>query len=147
MEMTNHYRALEKMYQSSSSVKDWVPVDSMIIEQGKCTIKAPVRDTYFHALNAIHGATYFKLLDDSSFFAVNSLVSDVFVLTTSFNISIIRPVQSGQITAVGSARFAGKNLFIAESTLYDENNKEVAFGSGHFMKSRVELSPDIGYNL
>ena len=44
---------------------------------------------------------YFKLLDDAAFFAVHSIVTDVFVLTTSFNINLIRPVSSGVITAKG----------------------------------------------
>ena len=96
-------------------------------------------------MGAIHGSVYFKLLDDAAFFAVNSIVEDVFVLTTSFNTNIVRPVDSGKIKAVGEVRFASKNLFIAQSTLLDERGKEIAFGTGHFAKSKVSLTREIGY--
>jgi len=111
----------------------------------KATISLTISKKYFHALNAIHGSVYFKLLDDVAFFAVNSIVKDVFVLTTSFNINIIRTVNSGKITAVGTVKFKSKNLFVAESTLYNEAGKVIAFGTGNFAKSDVRLSEEIGY--
>ena len=40
-----------------------------------------------HAAGAVHGSYYFKVLDDACYFAANSLVSDVFVLTVSFVIT------------------------------------------------------------
>ena len=49
-------------------------------------IDLTISDKYFHALNAIHGTVYFKLLYDAAFFAANSVVKDVFVLTSSFNL-------------------------------------------------------------
>lgn len=96
-------------------------------------------------MGAIHGSVYFKLLDDASFFAVNSLIEDAFVLTTSFNINLIRPANHGKITAIGQARFRSKHLFAAESTLYNSAGKEIAFGTGNFVKSKVGLSEEIGY--
>ena len=42
-------------------------------------------------------------------------------------------------------RFVSKNLFIAESTLYNQAGKEIAFGTGHFAKSKVQLSDVEGY--
>lgn len=109
------------------------------------TISMTISDKYFHALGAIHGSVYFKLLDDAAFFAVNSIVEDVFVLTTNFNINLIRPANQGKITAIGKVKFKSKSLFIAESTLYNEEGKEIAFGTGHFAKSKFPLSEDIGY--
>ena len=85
------------------------------------------------------------MLDDAAFFAVNSLVTDVFVLTTNFNINIVRPANQGVITAKGTVRFKSKNLYIGEATLYNEAGKEIAFGTGHYAKSKVELSQAAGY--
>ena len=72
-------------------------------------------------------------------------MEDVFVLTTNFNINITRPVNEGKITAIGKVKFKSRNLFIAESTLYNEEGKEIAFGTGHFAKSKFALSEEIGY--
>ena len=85
------------------------------------------------------------MLDDSAFFAVSSIVQDVFVLTISFNTNIVKPVSFGKIKAVGEVRFESKSLFIAESTLFDESGNEIAFGTGHFAKSKVRLTKEIGY--
>lgn len=115
------------------------------IEHKKATISLTIADKFFHALGAIHGSVYFKLLDDAAFFAVNSIVEDVFVLTTSFHSNIIRPVSSGKIEAKGEVRFISKTLFIAESTLVNEQGKEIAFGSGQFAKSHIRLNEEIGY--
>lgn len=115
------------------------------IKEKEAVISITISDKYYHALGAIHGSVYFKLLDDAAFFAVNSIVEDVFVLTNSFNINITRPVKSGKITAIGKVRFSSKNLFTAEAKLIDEQGREVAFGTGNFAKSRVELTEKIGY--
>ena len=76
---------------------------------------------------------------------MNSLVEDVFVLTTSFNINLIRPANEGIITANGTVRFRSKNLWVADARLTNEKGKEIGFGTGNFMKSQVGLSEDIGY--
>ena len=34
----------------------------------------PIKKDYFHALEAIHGSVYFKILDDAAFFAAQSVV-------------------------------------------------------------------------
>lgn len=117
------------------------------IKLEEATIKLTITDKYFHALGAIHGSVYFKLLDDAAFFAVNSIVKDVFVLTTSFNIHLIRPANQGKITAIGKVKSKSRNLFVAESTLFDEKGREIAFGTGNFVKSNVKLTEEIGYKL
>jgi acyl-coenzyme A thioesterase PaaI-like protein len=44
---------------------------------------------------AAHGTIYFKMLDDAAFYAANTLVTDRFLLTTSFNLLFSRPVRGG----------------------------------------------------
>ncbi len=142
---TEHYEKLENMYLSAHINKQLFESTACTIKDKTATISIEISDKYFHALGAIHGSVYFKLLDDAAFFAVNSIVQDVFVLTTSFNISFIRPVNSGKITAIGKVRFVSKQQFIAESTLYNQAGKEIAFGTGYFAKSNQRLDESIGY--
>lgn len=140
-----HYRKLERMYLNTNintMIFDTVTAE---ISEGKCIITLDISDKYYHALGAIHGGVYFKLLDDACFFAVNSLVSDVFVLTTSFNIHIVKPVSSGKITAVAKIKFQSKNLFVSEASLFNDKGQEIAFGTGDFTKSKIELTAKIGY--
>ena len=81
------------------------------------------------------------------FVAANSVVQDVYVLTTSFHIHFTRPVTSGKVTAKGKLVFASRNLYIAESRLYNEQGKEVGFGTGHFAPSKNLLENIDSYKL
>ncbi len=115
------------------------------IREGEADIGLTLSEKYHHALGGMHGSVYFKLLDDACFFAVNSLVEDVFVLTTSFEIQLKRPVSEGKIIARGIVTEPGEKIFHARAVLYNDAQKEIARGSGTFVKSNELLSPDIGY--
>ncbi len=91
------------------------PTSSISISEGRAEVSVEIGDDYFHALNAVHGSVYFKLLDDAAFFAVNSIVTEFFVLTTSFNLNLIRPVSSGKLTASGQVRFNLSSIILHDS--------------------------------
>lgn len=141
----HHFDCLERMYLQAKVNTSFYESTEIHITEKAAEISIEVSDKYFHALGAMHGSVYFKLLDDAAFFAVSSVVEDVFVLTTSFNIQLIRPVTEGKITAIGKLRFQSEKLFVAEAQLFNERGKEVAFGSGNFAKSKKALSETIGY--
>lgn len=145
MSQKEHYRKLERMYLQANVNTMIFDTTTCHISEGKSEIGLRISEKYFHALGAIHGSVYFKLLDDAAFFAVNSVVHDAFVLTTSFNIQLLRPVNKGILKAEGKVRFVSKELFVAESVLYNERGKEVATGTGNFVKSKVQLTQEIGY--
>jgi uncharacterized protein (TIGR00369 family) len=140
---TDHYRKLERMYLSAPLNGFYRP--TIEIGEGRAVIANPVREDLFHAAGAVHGSVYFKLLDDAAWFAVNSLVTDVFVLTTTFTTYLTRPVSSGTITAVGRVVNEGRTQFLAEAVLTDDDGREIGRGSGTFVRGRSPLSADIGY--
>ncbi|WP_225870717.1 PaaI family thioesterase [Halosegnis rubeus] len=138
-----HYEKLERMYLSSPTSEDY---DADIsISEGEATVTVPVQEKQFHAAGGVHGSVYFKLLDDAAFFAVNSLIEDVFVLTTNFNIHLTRPVSEGEIRAEGRVVNENPRQLIGEAVAYDDDGNQVARGSGTFAKSNSELRPEIGY--
>lgn len=141
----DHYRKLERMYLNANINKQIFDTTTVNISEGKAEIGLKISGKFFHAQHAVHGSVYFKLLDDAAFFAANSVVTDVFVLTTSFSINLVKPVSEGLLTARGKLKFRSKNLFVAESSLLDEKGNEIAFGTGTFMRSRAELNESIGY--
>src|SRR5688572_28509645 len=101
-------------------------------------------DPTHHAAHAAHGAAYFKMLDDAAFFAVQSIVPDVFVLTVSFQIYFLAPVMDGEMVSIGTVVHRAKRLFVAESVL-GVGGETVARGSGTFMRSSVHLDAKVGY--
>ena len=141
----SHYQKLERMYLQSNLNTMIFDTTTCKISEGYSQVGLKISEKYFHALGAIHGSVYFKLLDDASFFAVNSIIDDVFVLTTSFNLNLIRPANQGLIKAIGKLKYKSRNLFVAESILYNEDGKEIAFGTGNYARSKILLSEDIGY--
>ena len=144
-EQESHYRKLERMYLSAPlNIQIYNGITIAISDQ-KAELSLKIEEKFFHAANAIHGSVYFKMLDDAAFFAVNSVVKDVFVYTVSFNVQLLRPVSSGIIKSIGELKFRSENLFIADSTLFNENNKLVGRGSGNFMRSKIQLTQEIGY--
>ena len=104
-------------------------------------------ERFWHAASAVHGSVYFKMLDDAAFFAANSLVEDVFVLTASFNTYFLRPVSRGRIRSQGRVISRSRRLVIAEAQLFDDEDREIGRGSGSFMPSRIELTEELGYRL
>jgi len=138
-----HYRRLERMY-ASATVNDYYS-PTMRISEGRAEVIIPIRPDLLHAAGAAHGMVYFKALDDSAFFAVNSLVDDVFVLTASFNLYMTRPISEGEIKATGRVVYGSRRFFVAESVAVNSDGREVARGSGTFLPSSIPLSPEVGY--
>jgi len=139
----SHYRKLERMYLGAPVNEYFRP--EIRISEAEAEIRIPVRREFFHAANAVHGSVYFKALDDATFFAANSLVTDVFVLTASFNIYLLRPISEGTLIARGRVVNRSKRVIIAEGVLVDDRDREIARGSGSFLPSTIELTPEIGF--
>ncbi len=138
-----HFRKLERMY-GSAPINDYF-TPRLHIEEGTAILTMQVRNDFFHAANAVHGSVYFKALDDATFFAAQSLVTDIFVLTVSFTIYFLRPISRGEMKAVGRVVHRSKRLLVVEGELFDREGRLIGRGSGTFMPSRVPLSPEIGY--
>lgn len=134
------------MYQAAR-INEKVFVNSeMLLTEGNCEIQIPIRPEYHHAMQALHGSVYFKLLDDSAFFAAQSLEFSHFIVTSTFSIQLLRPVSEGILVARGKVRNRSRNQIVAESALFDQRGREIAFGTGNFMKSALKLSQADGYD-
>jgi len=141
---SEHFRRLERMYLTAAAINDYFK-PAIAIGDGEAEIRIEVDPKFFHAAGAVHGTVYFKALDDAAFFAANSVVEDVFVLTTSFNIQLLRPVTGGTLIAGGTLVSETRSLLIADAELRDDRDRLVARGSGSFMKSRIRLEDIPGY--
>ena len=144
MNREEHYRRLERMYASAPINDYYAPM--MRVGEGCAEVTILVRRELFHAAGAVHGSVYFKMLDDAAFFAANSLVDDVFVLTVSFNVYLTRPISEGEMKATGRVVHNSRRLFVAEAELVDSDGREIGRGSGTFLRSTIPLTPEVGYD-
>lgn len=139
MDQEMHFHRLEKLY-VEAPISRWYGV-SIKISDGRAEVRVPVRKDFYHAANAVHGSVYFRVLDDAAFFAVNSRVQDVMVLTVDFNVHFMNPVSEGELVARGWLLNEAGRLYVAESELRDSEDRLLAKGSGTFTRSRIPL-PD-----
>lgn len=139
-----HFRALEQLY-SSAPVNDKFESRLELPRKGVSRAVFTVGEDCYHAAGAAHGTIYFKMLDDAAFYAANSLVSDRFLLTTSFNLHFTKPVRIGTVVAEGRWVSGRRRVLVAESRLIDEEGDEIGRGTGTFMRSHIALSGLAGY--
>ena len=139
-----HWQALEGLYASA-------PINSLfrskltITGEGQSRIAFDIDKVHHHAAGAAHGTIYFKMLDDAAFYAANTLVTDRFLLTTSFNLHFSRPVRSGPVVAEGRWISGRRRVLVAEARLLDAEGEEIGRGTGTFMRSHIPLSGLDGY--
>jgi len=139
-----HWRALEALYRSAP-INQLFASDIAVTGEGAARIEFEVQERHFHAAGAAHGTIYFKMLDDAAFYAANTLVTDRFLLTTSFNMHFVRPVRLGKVVAEGRWISGRRRVLVAESRLIDAEGEEIGRGTGTFMRSRIALSSLEGY--
>ncbi|MEQ1687043.1 MAG: PaaI family thioesterase [Sphingopyxis sp.] len=140
-----HFRALESLY-AMAPVNRFFPSKLSIPASGESQISFEVQPSLFHAAGALHGTSYFKMLDDAAFYAANSLVTDRFLLTTAFNLLFTRPLKSGVVTAYGRWISGRRRVLVADARLVDASGEEVARGTGTFMRSGFALTSLPGYS-
>ncbi len=132
-----HYRKLERMYRDSPTNEYFGT--RLSIEKDRAQVSLTVRRDFHHAAGAMHGSIYFKVLDDATFFAANSRVTDVLVLTARFEIDFLRPVASGEIRGVGELCSDDGHRIVVEGALFDDQERLVGKGKGFFARSRIAL--------
>ncbi|EJW21211.1 hypothetical protein IMCC14465_10070 [alpha proteobacterium IMCC14465] len=140
-----HFKKLENMYHAA-------PFQELIksklkISEGEAELEMEIDPILYHAAHAIHGFVYFKMMDDVAIFAANSMEKEFFLLTSSFNLYFLRPVQSGKIRGVGKVVSRTKSQYIAEAVIYNDEDKEIGRGSGAFAISRKPFAELPGYRL
>jgi uncharacterized protein (TIGR00369 family) len=139
-----HWRALESLY-ASARINALFDSELSVTGDGTARIVFLVDERCHHAAGAAHGTIYFKMLDDAAFYAANTLVTDRFLLTTSFNLHFTRPVKAGRVVAEGRWISGRRRVLVAESRLVDAEGEEIGRGTGTFMRSRIPLSSLPGY--
>ncbi|HZU62969.1 MAG TPA: PaaI family thioesterase [Novosphingobium sp.] len=139
-----HWRALENLY-ATAPINRLFCSRLLIPGEGVARIEFEVEPSCYHAAGAAHGTIYFKMLDDAAFYAANTLVTDRFLLTTSFNLHFSRPVKAGPLVAEGRWISGRRRVLVGEARLIDAEGEEVGRGTGTFMRSQFALSGLSGY--
>jgi uncharacterized protein (TIGR00369 family) len=138
-----HFRKLHNMYMHGPINRFYSP--ELCITSGKSEIAITVREDFQHSAGSIHGSVFFKLLDDSAYFAASSVIPYRMIVTASFNLYFIKPVCCGIIRGRGELVHRASRLIISESRVVDERNRVLAQGCGTFMETDIMLDEKVGY--
>jgi uncharacterized protein (TIGR00369 family) len=138
-----HISRLKNMYLKAPINKLMLP--EIEIFPSRAIIKMKSSPKFFHAGNSLHGSIYFKMLDDASYFAAQSIISDFFVLTSNYNVHLYRPIGEDELIAEGEVISMSKSIVTASSKLYNSAGKLCASGTGAFAKSSLPIDEAKGY--
>ncbi len=125
-----HFRKLENMYHAAPCNAAYQP--TLRVAEGQTELVFEVKPAFHHAAGAAHGSVYFKALD-------------AFIVTSTFTVYLLRPVASGQLRAEGRVVSHARTQLLAEAAAFDEAGRQVARGSGVFVKTRQPLTEALGY--
>lgn len=146
MSSEDHYRNLERMFASAPINKELITGAKLQVRDHKAELVLPMQKKFYHAADSLHGAIYFKLLDDSAYFAAASAEQEYFLYTKGYQIHFKRPVKGGVLTAKGQLVEQGDREWLAISEIFNENEQLVASGEGVFVRSRLLLKDQVGYS-
>ncbi|MFT6972715.1 MAG: hypothetical protein ACJAXX_003300, partial [Roseivirga sp.] len=134
MSKADHFRKLDALFQSAPLNQGIFKGSALEVEFEKATLRLAIGNQYFHAAEAMHGAIYFKLLDDSAYFAAASIEKTYFLLTKSYTVHFRRPVMEDTLTAIGKVIEVNEREIVASSEIFNSAGKLVANGKGVFVK-------------
>jgi uncharacterized protein (TIGR00369 family) len=138
-----HFAKLQRMYLSAEANRLDAP--AMRIARGSCEISMAIRSVHFHSAGTVHGSVFFRLLDDSAYFAAASLERNFFMLTAEFSVHFVRPANRERLRAVGKILYRTHRITVAESKVFDYKDRLVATGSGSFISGQKPLDGRLGY--
>lgn len=146
MNSEGHYRNLERMFYSAPINKELITGAKLIVGNQVAELTLPMKKEFYHAADSLHGALYFKLLDDSAYFAAASAEEEYFLYTKGYQIHFKRPVKGGVLKAKGQLVEQGDREWLAISEIFNENDQLVASGEGIFVRSKLLLKDQLGYS-
>ncbi|MGW8121509.1 PaaI family thioesterase [Roseivirga echinicomitans] len=134
-----HFRRLERLFDAAPLNQGIFAGSQLSVSDREATLELTIGSQYFHAADAMHGAIYFKLLDDSAYFASASVERTFFLLTKSYTIHFRRPVFEDHLKAIGKVISVNEKEIISSSEIYNQEGKLVAHGEGVFVRGPKRL--------
>ncbi|RMG09254.1 MAG: PaaI family thioesterase [Planctomycetota bacterium] len=132
-----HFRRLEALYRSAP-VNEVLPCQ-LSVGPGRAEVRLEVGPAFWHAAGSLHGALYFKGLDDAAFFAAQSVERHGFVLTARFELDLLARVTARELRAEGAFESRSGRKIEASARLF-AGEEIVARGRGLFLASEEPLS-------
>ena len=111
---------------------------NMNVELGNksATIQLTIHDSIINLVGIVHGAIYFKLIDDACFFAALSAKKSNFVATSNMTIHYLTPASEGVLIAHAKMITKQGRKYLCECDIKDKEGTIYAYGSGSFVEPK-----------
>ena len=111
---------------------------NMNVHFGKesATVSMTIHESILNLVGTLHGAIYFKLIDDSCFFAALSAKESHFVATSNMTIHYVKPTSEGRLVAKARIITKRNRMYLCKSTIFNEKEDIIAYGSGSFIEPK-----------
>ena len=143
MNLEKHYERLNDMYRAAPINQGYDT--KLTLSEGKAAVELSIEPSYFHSAHSLHGAIFFKVLDEAASFSAYTLETEFFMVTSSFTTYITRPINDGVLKSVGRVISSTKSQCLAEAVAFNSQGNEVARGSGMFVRSKIPFTLALGY--
>ena len=111
---------------------------NMNVELGNksATIQLTIHESVINLVGILHGAIYFKLIDDACFFAALSARESNFVATSNMTIHYLKPASDGVLIAHAKMITKQGRKYLCECEIKDKDGTIYAYGSGSFIEPK-----------
>lgn len=112
----------------------------MTISNGTADLTMSLGTEYEQALGSVHGMIFFKVVDETAFYAAQSLVPDVWLTTASVHMNITGPLSSGStVAAHAQVLHQTRSSFIVESRVTNAAGDLVAQATVTMVRTKQPL--------
>lgn len=147
MRSHDHFQALIALFNAAPINQKIYESSRLEISEGKAEYFLSIESQYFHGGGALHGSVYFKMLDDSAYFAAASHEKEFFMVTKSYEIDFLRPVKVERLKAIAEVQNEQGREITVEARLFNEQEKLVGKGRGVFVPTSMRLEDLDDYQL
>ncbi len=112
-------------------ISETIPMDRMVVEEGRVVITARADGRHLNPIGGVHGGFAATVLDSATGCAVHSTLEPGAIYSTvDLNVKMLRPVPRDQdLLAEAHVTHVSKSLAVAEGTLKTEDGKLLASAS------------------
>lgn len=147
MRSHDHFQALIALFNAAPINQKIYESSKLKISEGRAEYFLNIESQYFHGGEALHGSVYFKMLDDTAYFAAASQETEFFLVTKNYEIDFLRPVKVERLKATAEVQNEQGREITVEARLFNEQEKLVGKGRGVFVPTSTRLESLANYQL
>jgi uncharacterized protein (TIGR00369 family) len=139
---SDHHRLLERVYHAAPT--NGLTPARLEVGHGWAELAMEPSGQHLQAVGAVHGMLVCKVLDETAFYAANSLVGDVFLTTSELSVRFLAPADPGGAAhARAEVVHAGRSSFVVDAWAWNASpggeRRTYARATGTFVRTQVPL--------